>query len=110
MKPTLESADRLIAVAVRIADALAAKREELGTSMETTLRESITSAIFSCRGYLALLDACERSQMALDFVADSKTQCERSLRKLREQVAESIGLICGTLEAEEVAHLIAGFA
>jgi hypothetical protein len=109
-KSLLENPDRLIALAGRIADALSIRREELGAALETTLRASIATATHAYRGYHALLDACERSELPLDFIGDSKAQCERSLRKLREHVAESIGLICGTLESEQIVNLIAGFA
>src|SRR5262245_54097145 len=109
-KPLLENPDRLIALARRIADALSARREELGAALETTLRTSIATATYAYRGYNGLLDACERSEVPLDFIGDSKAQSELSIRKLREHVAEAIGLICGTMESEQFVHLIARFA
>jgi hypothetical protein len=83
---TPEGADTLLALSEAIARMLAEKHEELGIheEVEARLRAGIAAATFAIRRCIAVLSAAKKSRVAMSYVAEARSGCERSLSQLRK--------------------------
>ena len=81
---TPEDADTLLAFAEGIARVLAEKPEELGIheEVEARLCACIAAATFAIRRYIAVLPAAKRPPVAMSYVAEARSGCNRSLSQL----------------------------
>jgi hypothetical protein len=66
--------------------------EELGIheEVEVRLRAGIAAAKFSIRRYIAVLSAAKRSRVAMSYVAEARSGCERSLKGLTRSLVALI--------------------
>ena len=92
MKQLPKDADSLLALAEGIATVLEQRRNDLGISadIEALLRASIAAAQLAIDTYLAILSGAGKSPVAMSFLKEAQTQCDRKIEQLRRRVNRAI--------------------